>query len=236
MAMPYPTTFPPDAVDQTVVDVAGDSRPRLTTSTELARRLAELDDHYIRANFVRLDQLAAPRPGGTPAVVRQIAARRLPQPAYRLDDGTDMVPDDYFTLLDVAGSVDALRASFHARYVAAAGSMGLPINDAAVEAQWQSYLGGGYFVCLRQATPENIARKEDFITTIDDLLAQPLPRDPAWCRRLRAAVDGLADIERPGAILDPPRWGGPMSPQWYGSYLRATYPAAFGPETADVAS
>jgi Family of unknown function (DUF6058) len=106
----------------------------------------------------------------------------------------------------------------------------LPVDEASVEAQWHDYLGGGYLVCLRHATPENIARKADFITAIDALLDQPLPHDLEWCRRLRAAVEGLGSIERPGAVLDPPRWGGPMSPQWYGTYLRATYPAAFPSE------
>jgi len=228
--MPYPTTYPENAADQQVVDVAGDSCPRLTSSAEVARRLAQLDDHYIRSAFVPLDQLAASRPGGAAAARREIAASRLPQPAYRLDDGTDMVPDDYFTLVDAAGSVDALPAWFQAQYAAAASPMGLPVDDASVEAQWHDYLGGGYLVCLRHATPENIARKADFITAIDALLDQPLPHDLEWCRRLRAAVEGLGSIERPGAVLDPPRWGGPMSPQWYGTYLRATYPAAFPSE------
>jgi len=132
--MPYPTTYPENAADQQVVDVAGDSCPRLTSSAEVARRLAQLDDHYIRSAFVPLDQLAALRPGGAAAARREIAASRLPQPAYRLDDGTDVVPDDYFTLVDAAGSVDALPAWFQAQYAAAARPMGLPVDDASVEA------------------------------------------------------------------------------------------------------
>jgi hypothetical protein len=66
-----------------------------------------------------------------------------------------------------------------------------------------------------------------YITTIERLLVSPEPDDVSWAGRLRAAVDSLAAIERPGAPLDPPRWGGPMSPQWYGTYLRAYFPQAF---------
>jgi Family of unknown function (DUF6058) len=214
--MPYPKTFPDEAADPTC--------PRLTPPGEVARRLAALDDAYIRAEFVPLDGLAASRPGGTDAVREHIWAGRLPQPAYRLDDGTDMVPADYFALVDEAGSVAALPGWFQARYAKA--RVGSAIDEPAEEV-WRDYLGGGYFVCLRSATPENIVRKADCIIAIDRLLAEPAPASPSWQAALRGAVERLAAIERPGTVLDPPRWGGPMSQQWYGAYLRTTYPAAF---------
>lgn len=97
----------------------------------------------------------------------------------------------------------------------------------AIDEQWQDYLSGGYLVCLNRATPEAIAQKVHHITVLDSLLGHPAPDDLEWSHRLRAATDGLTAIERPGAILDPPRWGGPMSPQWYGTYLRTQYPQAF---------
>lgn len=152
----------------------------------------------------------------------------MPQPAYRLDDGTDMVPLDYFAPLDEAASVAALPAWFAERYGAAAQAWRLPCGREDVEVQWQSHLGGGYLVCLRTATPEAIAEKAHHVTALEALPAAPRPDDTGWLRALRRSVDGLAAIERPGAALDPPRWGGPMSPQWFGSHLRTQYPLAFG--------
>ena len=43
--MPYPTTYPAGAADQHAIDLAGRPCPRLTGPIELARRLAELDEH-----------------------------------------------------------------------------------------------------------------------------------------------------------------------------------------------
>jgi Family of unknown function (DUF6058) len=222
--MPYPRTFPAEAADPQATDLTGAPSPRLSTPGELARRLAALDEAYIRAEFVVLDVLAAHRPGGAAAVRREIAAGRLPQPAYRLDDGTDMVPADYFALVDEAGSVAALPEWFRARYdkVRAGSACQEPAEEV-----WRDYLGGGYFVCLRSATPENIVLKADCIIQIDRLLADPAPASPPWQAGLRDAVERLSAIERPGSVLDPPRWGGPMSQQWYGAYLRTAYPAAF---------
>ncbi len=135
--------------------------------------------------------------------------------------------EDFFALADAAGDLAALPELFRTRYAAAANELGLPTCDAQLDEQWAEYLSGGYGVCLKQATPENIAAKAGYITTIDRLLADPHSNAHDWCGELCAAVDGLRAIERPGAILDPPRWGGPMSPQWYGAYLRTTYPQAF---------
>jgi hypothetical protein len=224
--MAYPKTFPAEAADPRATDLTGASCPRLSTPGEVARRLAALDEAYIRAEFVVLDDLAAHRPGGAPAVRRDIAAGRLPQPAYRLDDGADMVPADYFALVDEAGSVAALSEWFRARYEKARASSAC---EEPAEEVWQDYLSGGYFVCLRSATPENIVLKADCIIEIDRLLADPAPASSPWLGRLRDAVERLSAIERPGSVLDPPRWGGPMSQQWYGAYLRVAYPAAFQP-------
>ena len=225
--MPYPRTYPDEASDAEVTDLAGTPCPRLTSPGEVAQRLARLDDQYIRSCFVPLDSLAAPRPGGIAQARDEIAAQRLPQPAYRLDDGTDMVAEDFFALADAAGDLAALPDLFRTRYAAAASQLGLPTDDAHLDEQWADYLTGGYGVCLKQATPENIAAKAGYITAIDRLLDRPQPDAGDWGDELRAAVDGLSAIERPGAILDPPRLGGPMSPQWYGAYLRVSYPLAF---------
>lgn len=226
--MAYPTTYAAEATDQQVTDLAGRPCPRLAGGRAVAERLAALDERYVREQFVPLDALAAGRPGG-PAVVRGwIAGGRMPQPAYRLDDGTDMVAADYFALLDAAGGIERLPAWFVAEYRQAAREQGLPDGQEDGERQWAEYLTGGYGVCLRAVGPRTIARKARHITVIEELLARPAPADEAWTWRMRAEVDALADIERPGSPLDPPRWGGPMSPQWYGAYLRAYFPAIGG--------
>lgn len=225
--MAYPTTHPPEAADQSVTDLSGEPCARLTPPGEVARRLAAIDDRYIRDNFVSLDDLASDWPGGAVQVRADIAARRLPQPAYRLDDGTDMVPPDYLVPVAVAGSVGALRAWFARGYTLAAQQYGLPHDAATIEDEWQGYLSGGYFVCLREATPEAIVEKAHQVTELNELLADPHPGDQVWRKRLRLSVDGLAAIERPFAILDPARWGTPMSGQWYGTFLRTLYAQAF---------
>lgn len=227
--MPYPTTYPAAAADERAADLTGRPSPRLSGPREVARRLAELDERYIRAQFTDLDALAAPREGGAAWARALIAGGGLPQPAYRLDDGTDMVAEDFFALLDAAGSAEALPDWFRTRYLAAARRLGLAHGPTEADDQWASYLSGGYGVCLRLVTPEAIARKALCIITLEGLLAAPRPDDDAWTRDLRHAVTSLAAIERPGAPLDPPRWGGPMSPQWYGAYLRGYFPQAFPP-------
>jgi hypothetical protein len=152
--MPYPTTHPPEAADQDVVDLSGAPAARLTAPAELGRRLAALDDRYIRDNFVPLDDVAATWPGGPEHIRAEIAAGRLPQPAYRLDDGTDMVPADYLDPIEEAGSVDKLRDWFEHEYVAAALRFEVDGGPATIEEQWQAYLSGGYFVCLRHASSD----------------------------------------------------------------------------------
>jgi hypothetical protein len=193
----------------------------------VARRLAALDETYIRAQFQPLDVVAADHHENPNSVRTLIAARRLPQPAYRLDDGTDMVPADYFALLDAAGSLEALPAWFIAEYLRAMAGLNCPCDEATAREEWEAYLDGGFFVCLREVTPHTIACKAACITSIDQLLENPAPHDQGWCDRLREAVGSLHSIERCGAILDPPRWGGPMSPQWYGAYLHSYFPDAF---------
>jgi len=229
--MGFPETFPPEAADPQVRDLAGDLMPRLTGPSEIARRLAALDDAYIRAEYVPLADAVKGRPESVEQVCELIASRRLPQPAYRLDDGTDMVAADYFALLDAAGSIDALPAWFQSEYRTAATSLDLPADEtdeAAGQIEWGYYLSGGYGVCLKQVTPLNIARKSAYIHEIEALLQATAPNDQQWCESLRQAVDGLHEIERsPRAVFDPPRWGGPTSEQWYGCYVRAAYPRAF---------
>ena len=86
------------------------------------------DVAYIAANFVPLTD---------ERVRAEIAAGRLPKPAYVLDDGTEMVAPDHLALAERAGGVGALREWFEAR----------------APGEWDDYLSGQYAVCLRASRP-----------------------------------------------------------------------------------
>jgi Family of unknown function (DUF6058) len=166
----------------------------LVSPRAIADRLVAADEAYVRAHFVPLAELA----GDRLAEVRDaIATGRLPAPAYVLDDGTEMVAPDHLALFDESGG--DLEAAFRARYAAAGG------EDA--DEDWAAYLSGGYAVCLRSVTPENIVRKGRLVDHIQAALGDPHPRDAGWRESLRAAIDELDALERPFAPLDEYRFG-----------------------------
>jgi hypothetical protein len=161
---------------------------------------------YLRANFVQLGDLARAH-GADPGSVRAaIAAGRIPQPAYVLADGTELVAPDYFALADAAGGSDELPAWFAAAYERAARDE--PAADPAGEA-WSDYLSGEYAKCLRSVTPATIVRKAVLMARIEALIAAPREGDAEWQEQLRAAVDSLDALERPFAEFD--RADGPVS-------------------------
>ena len=100
------------------------------------------DVAYITENFVPLTD---------DAVRAQIAAGRLAQPAYVLDDGTEMVAPDHLALVERAGGIDKLQAWFEER----------------APGEWEDYLSGEYAVCLRSVSPETIRRKAELMAQID---------------------------------------------------------------------
>jgi Family of unknown function (DUF6058) len=154
------------------------------------------DVEYVLANYVPLKEACAGRSESPDDVRRLIAEERLPQPSYVLPDGAEMVPDDYFTL------ADAGRKDFARRFLAAGG------KASALEQEWAGYLSGAYGVCLKEQSPENIVRKDQLVTAIEKLLADPRPDDTEWRDRLRTSVDDLDRLERPFAPdYDRARWG-----------------------------
>jgi hypothetical protein len=116
-------------------------------------------------------------------------------PAYVLDDGWEMFAPDHFSL--VADRDDFLRRH------------GGP--DA--EEDYEAWLTGIYGVCLKSATPENIALKGRLMDAIEAALAAPRVDDDEWRAALRADIDALDAIERPFAPLDTLRLGAPPSRQ-----------------------
>lgn len=148
------------------------------------------DVDYIEANYVTLEEACSGRRESVDDIRRLIADGKLPRASYVLDDGTEMVPQDYFTLLEDAGSVDALQEHFLRRFDAAGGS------PAERESEWEGYLSGLYGVCLRDVTPETIVRKETLVKEVGSLMAAPQPDDDEWRATLRASVDELDRLER----------------------------------------
>jgi hypothetical protein len=127
------------------------------------------------------------------------AAGALPAPPY---PGLDYVPEDYFELAAAAGS----------------------LPDDAREA----FMAGTYFVCLRRATPENIARKSVLVDSLRAVLARPQPDDDEWRGRLRAEVGELDELERPfSPDYDRERFGRPPTRDELIAAPRRRYPDVF---------
>ena len=183
--------------------------------------LTQADVAYIRENFVPLDELCAARGQSVDRVRALIAAGSLPAASYVLEDATEMVPAEYFELVDEAGGEGALRGHFARRYVAVAG------DEDEVGSEWEGYLSGAYGVCLKHVTPENIARKSALVAEIDGLLATPEPENADWRASLQASVDELDGLERPFAPhYDRARWG-PSSRDRCITAARERYPEVF---------
>ncbi len=158
------------------------------------KTLTRADVEYITERFVRLED-ACRRRGDDPEGVRaEIARGRLPRPTYVLDDGTEMVPPDYFRLVDDAGGVDALAERFAARYQEAARAQRVPVDE--LERDWEAYLDGTYGICLRRVAPDTIVRKAALVGSLSQLLMLPRPRNPEWRRELREQLEELDALER----------------------------------------
>ena len=183
--------------------------------------LTQADVEYIQANFVTLDEFCAVRGQSADRVRALIAGGNLPAASYRLEDGTEMVPEDYFEVADEAGGESALRGLFARRFLEAGG------DEDEVGSEWEGYLSGAYGVCLKHVTPENIARKSALVAEIEGLLAAPQPDDGDWRARLQASVDELDELERPFAPhYDRARWG-PSSRDRCITAARELYPEVF---------
>ena len=194
--------------------------------------LTDADIAYVRANFVPLDRLAGERGASLADVRALVQAEGLPRPSYVLEDGTEMVPADYFALADEAGGVANLREAFATRYTRAAAAETAPLD--AAEEEWRAYLSGEYGVCLRHVTPETIVRKSVLMHEIEGLLAEPRPADERWQAALRRGVEELDELERPFAPhYDRARFGGPSSRDRLITAVREAYPAVFA-EPASV--
>jgi Family of unknown function (DUF6058) len=157
------------------------------------------DIAYIEENFV----CPQARPAG-------------PGPAYVLDDGSAFYPADY-------ASQETDEARFKARLHAEAIVQQIAPLDAGET--WQTYLEGIYGICLRSATPENIARKAALIQRIESLVSDPCQDDPQWVLALKRAVDALDALERPfSPHYDRKRFGRPPTRDSHIRDVRRRFP------------
>jgi hypothetical protein len=113
--------------------------------------LSDADITYIRRNFVALSELCELRGFAVGDVQKLIEQRYLPRPSYSLDDGTEMVPPDYFALYDDADA--GVGMLFRWRFAQRAQELGVSTDDAELDKEWEGYLSGDYGVCLREVTP-----------------------------------------------------------------------------------
>jgi hypothetical protein len=156
-------------------------------------RLTDADVGYVRDNYVTLPELCADR-AETPAQVEEFIAQGLmPRASYELEDGTGYFPPDYFRLADEAGGPTELRENFAARYCEASSA---EHSSWQLDEAWKTYLGGVWGVCLRDVTPETIARKNGLVSSLCELLVLARPGSSEWRDKLRAEVDELDALER----------------------------------------
>ena len=187
-----------------------------------ATSLSDADIAYIRANFRTLPELCHERAASLDKVRALIRARRLPAPSYLLPDGSEMVPADYFALVDEVGGPERLREQFERRHRAAGG----PADE--FEADWQCYLDGTYGICLRSVSPEAIVRKGLLVRSIEALLEHEAPNDPVWRSALRAQVAEFDALEREfSPDYDRHRFDRPPSRDRLIAVARDRYPQLF---------
>jgi hypothetical protein len=162
---------------------------------------------------------------GVDAARLLIEQRQLPRPSYTLDDGTEMVPPDYFRLYDEVGP-DGVAEFFRSRLAEAAERFGISCDEAMLNDEYEGYLSGEYGVCLRDVTPETICAKGFHMGTIERLLEEPRPADDDWRNALAGSVDALDRLERQFAEFDRVRWGS-VSRDRLVTAVRERYPEAF---------
>jgi hypothetical protein len=180
----------------------------MSFNVPLAESLPDIS--YVRANFAPLEQLCANRSEFVDDVMSWVHARAFPLPTYLLEEpgGSTllMYPPDVFALVDEAGGIELLAASFQERFRRADVDGKF---DAAAE--MTGYLSGRYGACLQHVTPENIVSKETLVREITSMLVSPQPGDARWTQTLLQRVDALDTLERPFAECDRRFFGGPTS-------------------------
>jgi hypothetical protein len=179
-----------------------DSIALMIIASERVRRTVTNQDDltYIRAEF---RAIASPR-------------EDLPAPSYYDVRGTAFVPRDYETQ-------EASREGFASRAKLEIERLGAAFDDAWIADAWDAYWSGTYGMCLKEATPENIVRKNWLIDQIGGLIEAPRS-GPSWLGELRNAVDGLDELEKAFCTFDRAFFGGRVSRDTYIDTVRRSFP------------
>lgn len=175
--------------------------------------MTEADDAYVDGFFIDLELACQGRPESADDVRAEMLAGRLPLPGYLRSDGTEMVPRDYFALVDEAGGAVGLEKWFVAHWS----------DPEHAAAEWQGYVEGHY-LCLKTVTPEMMKRKDDLIAQIREKSEQPGHDTPDDLRKLHALVDELDSVLSGFTAYDRLRFGGPISRDLYVDRVRAERP------------
>jgi RimJ/RimL family protein N-acetyltransferase len=188
--------------------------------------VSELDG--VRARYVRLhgdhpmtdeDVLHVRtrcQPLEDPAAMADVAAGRLPPPAYVLPDGTPMVRAGALDPVTWAGGVAELHDWFVGHWA--------HYERHLAEQRWEEYLAGRWSD-LDAATPTAIRRW----TTLTEQVEQARtrldvdPRDPVARGSLAEAVEGLDRLLAPTTAYDRLRWGGATPRDRWVDDLRQRY-------------
>jgi Family of unknown function (DUF6058) len=190
------------------------------------------DVAYIEREFRRLEELRAERRMSSSELSELRARRLLPRPTYVLDDGSEMVPGDYFDLLDAASDPAQIQEQFARELREHAGA---DLSEERVSEEWDAYLSGEYGACLRRVSAQSIMQKARAMERIQALLDDPRRADRDWEIELRSEVDSLDALERDFAPFDRVRWG-PVSRDRLITAVRARYPEVFGDANASEQS
>ncbi len=165
------------------------------------------DIQYIRANFIDIRTFAKELGETADSAFKRIQAGELPRPSYVFEDGTAYFPAHPRDLV-------CERDVFVLRALAEAKRKNLDYGEEDALRDWDAFMGGGFSVCLKRATPENIIAKEALMRRID------------WLREaLHDAVDELDQLELPfSPIFDQTRFGLPPSRVRYITNIRERFP------------
>ena len=167
------------------------------------------DIEYIRANFIDIRTFAEHLGETVDSVFKRIEAGELPAPSYVFDDGTPYFPAHSHDLV-------CERDLFVLRALAEAKRKNLEYAEDDALRDWNAFMGGGFSVCLKRATPENIIKKETLMRRIDSLR-----------EALHDAVDELDELELPfSPVFDQIRFGLPPSRVRYITNIRERFPRA----------
>lgn len=154
--------------------------------------LSAADEAVVRAHF---------EPIADEQVLADMAAGRVPLPAYLLGDGTPMSPAGHAEPARWAGGVDRLQAWFTSYWPAA--------EQAPAEQAWADYLEGR-FARLGLTTPRQVRTLARLVEqaggAIDRLTTAP--RDPAGRGSLAEATDALDALLAPDTEAERDRRGG----------------------------